>query len=184
MALELAPHHDCLQLRQFYRSCKDTVGKTHWWIIWKLSEGQQSVADIARHAGVGRQWVYKLKDRYNCQGAKGLGDLRSGNGAKPLLDENKLEALRDALSRPPADEGLWSGPKVARWMGEVLGRPVLPQVGWLYLKKLGWGWKMPRPKHAGSATDLEKAAYKKTRRRSGRIGPKPSRQKSRTVGRR
>jgi len=33
----------------------------------------------------------------------------------------------------PADGGLWTGPKVAAWMSELLGRPVSAQ-GWEYLR--------------------------------------------------
>src|SRR3954451_25103043 len=34
---------------------------------------------------------------------------------------------------PPADGGLWTGPKVATWMAARLGRQVRPQRGWDYL---------------------------------------------------
>lgn len=182
MAVKLVPHHDSSQLKKRYQSCPDPVEKTHWWIIWKISRGEDSMAHIAEEAGVVRQWVYKIKDRYNTHGEAGLRDQRLDNGAEPILDEVQVEALRKALSQPPSDAGLWSSPKVARWMEEVLQRPVLPQVGWQYLKKLKMSWKVPRPRHAGSATDEEKAAYKKTRRRSGRVGAKASRQKGRAVG--
>ncbi|NJK91048.1 MAG: helix-turn-helix domain-containing protein [Blastochloris sp.] len=182
MAIKLTAHHNCAQLKKRYPSCADPVEKTHWWIIWKIAQAQEPMSGIAQEAGVGRQWVYKLKDRYNLLGQEGLKDRRSDNGAKPLLNQEALEALRLALSQPPQDSGLWSGPKVARWMEELLQRPVLPQVGWQYLKKLKWAWKVPRPRHAGSATDQEKTAYKKTRRRSGGAGPKQFRKKSRAVG--
>ena len=32
-------------------------------------------------------------------------------GARPLLSQEDEVALREALAEPPADGGLWSGPK-------------------------------------------------------------------------
>lgn len=184
MALELVAHHTPSQLQSHYRRCSDPVEKTHWWIIWKLSQEEDSVERIARDAGVGSQWVYKLKDRYNAQGAEGLRDRRADNGAQPLLDQAGLDLLRRALDQAPDDGGLWSGPKVARWMAAYLGHRVDLVTGWLYLKKLKMSWKVPRPQHAQSATVEEKAAYKKTRPGLGRTGRKASGPKGRTLGRR
>ena len=121
MAVKLVAHHDCAQLKKRYQSCADPVEKTHWWIIWKIAQAQDPLSRIAQESGLGRQWVYKLKDRYNSLGAEGLKDRRCDNGAEPLLNPQAVEALLRALSRPPADAGLWSGPKVARWMEELLG---------------------------------------------------------------
>jgi hypothetical protein len=40
----------------------------------------------------------------------GLGDGRLDNpGAAPLLDQGQLEELRDLVSEPPPDGGLWTG---------------------------------------------------------------------------
>jgi hypothetical protein len=71
--------------------------------------------------------------------------------------------LRAALAEPPADGGLWTGPKVAAWMAARLGREVWPQRGWGYLKKLGHSLQVPRPRHAKAASPEEQVAQKKTR---------------------
>jgi hypothetical protein len=96
-------------------------------------------------------------------GPDGLGDRRRGNaGAKPLLDAEDEAALRAALAEPPADGGLWTGPKVAAWMAARLGREVWPQRGWGYLKKLGHSLHVPRPRHAKAASPEEQVAHKKS----------------------
>src|SRR5918911_781015 len=70
------------------------------------------------------------------------------------------QRYRAARAAPPADGGLWTGPKVAAWMGVRLGREVWPQRGWDYLRKLGYSAQ--RPRHAKAASPEEQAAYKKS----------------------
>ncbi len=49
---------------------------------------------------------------YNDPGFEGLGDGRLDNpGAAPLLDPAQVEQLRDVVSEPPPDGGLWTGRK-------------------------------------------------------------------------
>ena len=64
-----------------------------------------------------RLLVSKILWRYNDHGLAGLGDGRLDNpGAAPLLDPAQLEELRDVVSAPPPDGGVWSGRKVALWI--------------------------------------------------------------------
>ena len=96
------------------------------------------------------------------KGPGGLGDRRNQNaGAKSLLDEEDKAALNAALTEPPADGGLWTGPKVAAWMTARLGRKIWPQRGWDYLQKLGYRSQVPRPRHAKAASAAEQEAFKR-----------------------
>ena len=64
-----------------------------------------------------------LAGRYNAQGSEALGDQRHRHqGKAPVLDVVALLALQEALSEPvpPAiGGGLWKGPKVVSWSGEL-----------------------------------------------------------------
>ena len=112
--------------------------------------------------GLSGLWVAEVVRRYNAKGPDGLGDRRRGNaGAKPLLGAEDEAALRAALTAPPGDGGLWTGPKVAAWMATRLGREVWPQRGWDYLRRLGHSPQVPRPRHAKAASPEEQAEYKK-----------------------
>ncbi len=92
-----------------------------------------------------------------------MGDRRARNaGAQPLLDEAGEAALKAALAEPPHDGGLWTGPKVAAWMGARLGRKVWPQRGWDYLRRLEHSLQVPR--HAEAASAQEQALDKKAPR--------------------
>lgn len=106
--------------------------------------------------------VRKLLRRYNAEGEAALLDKRKNNGGKRFLDETQQAALEVALSAPPADGGLWTGPKAAARISETLQRPVSDVSGWKYLKRLGYSLQTPRPQHQASATPGEQQAYKKT----------------------
>src|SRR3954449_8448007 len=151
----LAAHLSPAELGQRYRAARSPVERSHLQIVWLLSQGRGE-REVARVTGYGRRWVAGggggggapgrgggggggPPRRYDEGGPDGLGDRRRGNaGAGPLLGAEDEAALRVALAEPPADGGLWTGPKVATWMAARLGRKVWPQRGWDYLKRLGY----------------------------------------------
>jgi transposase len=160
--LEVAGHLSAAELGRRYRAARDRVERGHLQVVWLLAQGRGR-GEVARVMGLGGCWVAAIVRRYNAAGPDGLGDRRRGNaGAKPLLGAGDEAALRTALAAPPADGGLWTGPKVAAWMGARLGRAVWPQRGWDYLRKLGYSPQVPRPRHAKAASPEEQAAYKKS----------------------
>src|SRR3954465_10130094 len=158
----LAAHLSPAELGQRYRAARCPVERSHLQIVWLLSLGR-SEREVAQVTGYGRRWVGEVARRHDEDGPGGLGDRRRGNvGAEPLLGAEDEAALRAALSTPPADGGLWTGPEVAAWMAVRLGRKVWPQRGWDYLRKLGHSVQVPRPRHAKAAGPEEQAAYKKS----------------------
>src|SRR3954465_14185697 len=161
-APDLVAHLSPAELGQRYRAARSPIERSHLQIVWLLSRarGEREVAQVT---GYGRRWVAEVVRRYNEEGPDGLGDRRRATaGARPLLGAGDEAALRAALAEPPADGGLWTGPKVAAWMAIRLGREVWPQRGWDYLRKLGHSAQVPRPRPAGAASPEEQAAYKKS----------------------
>ena len=160
--LAVAGHLSAAELGRRYRAARDRVERGHLQVVWLLVQGR-SRSEVARVMGLSGLWVAEVVRRYNAKGPDGLGDRRRGNaGAKPLLGAEDEAALRAALTAPPGDGGLWTGPKVAAWMAARLGREVRPQRGWDYLKKLGYSAQRPRPRHAKAASLEEQAAYEKS----------------------
>src|SRR5206468_1452444 len=158
----LAAHLSPAELGQRYGAARSPVERSHLQIVWLLSQGRGE-REVARVTGYGRRWVAEVARRCDGGGPDGPGDRRRGNaGARPLLGAEDEAALRAALAEPPADGGLWTGPKVATWMAARLGREVWPQRGWDYLKRLGYGAQRPRPRHAKAASPEERAAYEKS----------------------
>ncbi len=145
--LRVAEHLSPEQLKQRYREASDPVGRTHFQVL-HLASLQWRSADIAEAVGYSVIWVRKLVRRYNEGGPEALEDQRHFNPGQPRLLRAEQEAeLRRRLQSKPEDGGLWSGPKVAAWMSQQLGRPVAEVRGWEVLRRLGYRPLRPRRRH-------------------------------------
>jgi transposase len=155
------------ELERRYRRARDPVERSHLQIVWLLSEGR-TTEEVCRVTGYSPGWVRQVARRYDERGVEGLGDRRHRNpGAREraLLDEEGQAELREALEgSPPASVGggMWSGPKVARWIAERNGlEKVHAQRGFEYLRKVGMSPQVPRPSNASGASPSEREAFKK-----------------------
>jgi transposase len=155
------------QLEGLYRKAVDPVLRTHLLMVWRMSLGD-SVGEVAQMVGYSQKWTREIARRYESEGVEGLGDRRHANpGAKEraLLDEEGQAQLREALEGPPPGGGMWSGPKVARWIEEKTGMErVHAQRGWEYLRRVGMSPRVPRPSNARGASASEREAFKKSSR--------------------
>lgn len=125
----------------------------------------EQVADVI---GRSPDWVRKLARRYNKEGVKGLIDKRKRNGNRKILNKKEQKHLKAALTERPVDGGLWTGPKVANWMSEKLGRKVSAVTGWHYLQFLGFSLKVPRPRHTDTASPAQQRTFKKNSEKRSR----------------
>jgi len=126
------------------------------------SRRRKTTKEIAEVTGYCLTWIRTLAHRYNDEGPQGLGDRRHGNpGGTCILSPEQQAQLQQALEEPPADGGLWTGPKVARWIESHTGRQVHAQRGWEYLKRLNYSKRVLRPRHA-KADPAAQEAFKKT----------------------
>lgn len=161
--LELSPHASTEELEHRYRKAKDPVERSHYQIVWLLSEGK-TPREVCEVTGYSPGWVRQIARRYNERGVEGLGDRRHSNpGAKEraLLDEAGEAELVEALQGPPPGGGMWSGPKVARWIADRNAlEKVHVQRGFEYLRKLRYSPQLPRPQNASSDSS-EQEAFKK-----------------------
>jgi len=157
----LAPHHSTEDLERRYKAADDGLERRHLQIIWLLSQGH-AAKFVAEVTGYSSAWISKLLWRYNDHGLAGLGDGRRDNpGAAPLLDPAQVEDLRDMVSAPPPDGGLWTGRKVAQWITGRIGRTVSPQRGVEYLHRLDWTRQVPRPTNPEQSL-YEQVQFKKS----------------------
>lgn len=103
--------------------------------------------------GINYDYGKEIVRRYNQLGEKGVINLKRKprkhtGGKKSLLTGKQLEQLALELEFRPADGGIWTGTKVARWIEKETGvKKVWNQRGWDYLKKLRYSWQSPRAKH-------------------------------------
>jgi transposase len=125
----------------------DRIERTRLHALWLLSQGQTS-AEITQALGYRFSWLYRIVPLYNTQGPEAMRDGRHHNrGHPPLLNAEQLATLDHLLERPAPDGTPWSGPKVAEWMSEQLGRRIRPQRGWDYLRRTDHTPQRPRPRH-------------------------------------
>src|SRR6516164_6501431 len=119
------------ELEARYETAADPVAKSHFHTLWLLSCGYEA-EEVAEILSFSPRWVRALLKRYNESGAEALGDQRVHNGTKPtILTPEALAALKERIKTPPDDGGLWSGPKIARWLAKFHGvRSVHDQRGW------------------------------------------------------
>lgn len=145
--ISLSTHLSSQALRERYLCCTDHVERTRWHALWLLSQSRHS-NDVAALLGHTPKWVRHVASRYNRSGPAAIADGRHGNrGHVPLLNAAQCQALTQALEGSASDGTPWTGPKVARWMAQQLGRPVHPQRGWEYLRRTGHTAQRPRPRH-------------------------------------
>ncbi len=159
----IASHLSAAELEARYERAADPVSKSHFHAIWLLSLGYMA-AEVAVILSFSARWVRLLLKRYNEQGPESLEDRRQGNGAAPaILTPEALSSLKARLKTPPDDGGLWTGPKVARWLARFHGlKSVHDQRGWDALVAVEYTIQKPRPRHPKAAGEKDREALKKT----------------------
>lgn len=158
-------HLSGIELEARYKTAVDPISKSHFHALWLLWCGYE-VDEVAELLSFSARWVCALIKRYNEGGAEALGDQRIHNGTKPtILTPVALAALKERIKAPPDDGGLWTGPKIARWLATFHGvRSVHDQRGWDALIAIGYSIQQPRPRHPHAATDADRASLKKSLR--------------------
>ncbi len=167
--LKVLPHLSDDELRQRAEAATDPDERMRWVAILQKKAGRspELIADFCNRRP---DWVRRVVRKYNAEGPASVADGRGRNGLEPMLDGPGLAALEHALEHePPPGGGLWSGPKVARWISERMGRPVHPGTGWTYLaRRLKWSIKVPWSAHPDSNEDAVDAFKKGGSKRPSR----------------
>lgn len=161
--IELKPHLTTAELYRRYRQCREPQEKARWRALHLISQGTRA-ADAARRVGRTSGWVTQLTQRYNACGAEAVATKRGAvkPGPKPSLNAQAAIELDAALRTTAPDGGLWTAPKVARWITERTGQSVHETTAWRAMRRLGFTLQVPRPRHRRAASAGEQAAFKKS----------------------
>jgi transposase len=157
-------HRSVSQLRYRYVSCRHPVEKPRWHALWLLArvDEPRTPAQVADLVGLSAVTVRAVLHRWNATGPDGVTDGRKGNGSEPKLTARRRDALYAALQKRPPDGGVWTGPKVARYVRTRWSVEVGPVTGWRWLRDLGFTLQVPRPSHPQSADPPTRRSWKKT----------------------
>jgi len=162
--LHLEPHYSADELKAHYLSSHDRVESRRWHLLWLVSS-QTTLTTAAKVVGLNYDYAREIVGEYNRNGAHGLRNRRKDkrpHQSRSLLNREQLADLESRLQSPPADGGVWSGPKVAQVIAQITGaEKVWPQRGWDYLKRLEKSLQMPRPRHRKGEPEAQEA-FKKT----------------------
>jgi transposase len=156
--LHVADHLSAEELKGRYLAASDPVERTHFQVVHLAHLGWRSV-QIAEASGYSVIWVRKLVRRYNEGGPEALEDQRQHNPGQPRLLSGEQETELDRVLREesPPEGGLWSGPKVARWIGRQIGREVDDARGWEVLVRLGYRMRRPRRRHVDADPEAQES---------------------------
>jgi len=157
--LRVTSHLTADELVTRFLQCDSKDEKLRWQAVMLKAEGRRAndIADICKRR---EDWVRRTVRRYNELGPEGVADRRQNNGRDPILDDEKQTDLWEAIQGPAPDGGLWTAPKVAKWIAAHAGQKVDDHTGWLYLKRLGYTRQTPRPTHP-EADEKAQEAFKR-----------------------
>jgi len=158
----IASHLSAEELEARYETAADPVAKSHFHAVWLLSLNY-GIEEVAEILSFSVRWVRLLVKRYNEHGPDSLGDRRAHNKSEPaILTAEALAALKERLQSPPDDGGVWTGPKIARWLAQFQRlNSVHDQRGWDALIAIGYSIQKPRPRHPKAAGEEDRAGFKK-----------------------
>ena len=74
-SIKLESHLGSEELENRYRKAHDPVLRSHYQILWLISEGK-STTQVMEVTGYSRGWIQQLARRYNEGGPEALGDRR------------------------------------------------------------------------------------------------------------
>lgn len=163
-SLPFVRHRTVNQVWAKYRACRHPVEKARWHAVWLLARTDvpRTAALVADVVGLSSVTVRAVRRRWNDHGPAGLGDRRKGNGAPPKLTPRRRAAPYAGLQKRPPDGGLWTGPKVARYVRDRWHVVVRPETGWRWLRDLGFTRQVPRPSHPGAASPTTRRGWERT----------------------
>jgi transposase len=162
--LPVVRHLSAVRAEAEYRACRHPVEKVRWHAIWLLlrTDPVRTPAQVADLVGLSVITTRDVLKRWNESGPDGLADGRKGNGSASKLTDDQRSQLLVALKKRPPDGGLWSGPKVARYVRTTWAVEIAPQTGWKWLVDLGFTLQVPRPSHPKAADSTTQRRWKKT----------------------
>lgn len=143
--IHVEEHHTIEELEARARHAQDV---TEWRRVRAILLARRGLPTSEIYSQVGREraWLFKVVKTYNERGEAAFRDGRKANGAKRVVDQDTMVALVHAVEHEePPGGGLWSGPKVGRWLAETQGIQVSSATAYRTLRRANLTLQQPRP---------------------------------------
>jgi transposase len=161
--MRVAGHFSVEELERLARECGEEDERRRWRLVWLVAVGE-TIKRASRIVGYDYSSGRRILKAYNRGGGASLKDRRRSRKDKlprhSSLSPAFVEKLRARVLEPPPDGGLWTGPKLAKWIEQETGQKVWPQRGWDWLKRFGFRLRRPRRRHA-KADQERQAEFKR-----------------------
>jgi transposase len=159
--LEIKNHLSINELKKKRSKCSNAREAIRWTIIIMAIEDELSANKISKTLKVTYEVVRRAIHKYNEFGEKGLKDGRKNNSCGGTIKSDVIfKEIEKVLSNPPDDIGIWTGKKLKNWVEKKFNIKIGLSTIYVWIHKLGYSWKVPRPKHKKS-DDKEKENFKK-----------------------
>lgn len=159
--LKLESHLTAKQIHRKYVSCQHSQEKKRWHALSLIAAG--GVANtVAKQLGMSSGWISETVHRYNAGGVAGVKNKSKNEGSKTLSTEQVKELEKEIESGKTADQRLWSGTQIKRWVKAKTGKEVHKTTAWRMFGKLKFTSQVPRPFHRERASEEEQTEFKKS----------------------
>lgn len=131
-------HMSLEELEKKLKGTREAVAKQQLRVIVLLMKGMTQ-KEVAVRCSYSAAWVHTIVQRYNESGIEALRDHRRDNPGRPYrLSVDIRKEIKDLISRPPQDGGLWTGPRLVEWVRTRTGDDSIDSKrGWEWLRQLG-----------------------------------------------
>ena len=155
----IQPHLSLEELNLKIRRSRDAITRQQLKVIKYIMTGmtQRRVAEKLKYSPA---WVHTIIHRYNEHGPEALRDHRKDNPGRPFkLSAAIRKEMKELVSEPPKQGGLWTGPLLIEWVRERTGdENIDPKRGWEWLRQLDCKNRLTRSRRAKRARVASKVS--------------------------
>ena len=167
--IELKLHHTKNELEQLYKKSKNPIERTRLHFLSIIRNKNPNSTQLAlsiktamKRVWMSLTWAQDTIRKYNKDWLATISDARKNNKRPSIIKENIKQQLKKEIeSWNSPDWWLWTWPKVAKYLWEIVWKELNATTWWRYLVSLGFSLKTPRLSHEKKATPEEQEEFKK-----------------------
>ena len=146
--LSIVKHYTDKELSKKIKKIKDANLVFKLTAIYIMQSKELSCNETSAEVGVSHDAVRRWVHLYNEKSIEGLIDKRKNN-KRPnhLFTKEFLDKVEKLLSEECPYGGIWIGKKLQRWIENNYSVRLGISTIYRLVKRLGYSWKTPRPKH-------------------------------------